>query len=66
MAKYTVYIVYDATEFVEVEADTAEEARDKAEELAQAHLCHQCANHLDLGDITNSIVIDEDGNEVQP
>lgn len=66
MAKFTVWLIYDASESVEVEAENAAEALDKAEAKCSARLCHQCSNHLDLGDIINSIVMDEDGNEVQP
>jgi hypothetical protein len=39
-----------ASHVEEVEADSPEEARDKAREQAYVSLCHQCAHHLDLGD----------------
>lgn len=58
MKKFRIILLYDASELVEVEAETEEEAIDKAHQQAMACLCHQCANHLSLGDIIEEIVDD--------
>lgn len=59
MAKYTVHFGTYASQPVTVEVDIdpdmdRDEARQKIEDAAyeQVHisLCHQCANHFDLGD----------------
>ncbi len=55
--KYTVSFIVHATTYVEVEADSEEEAREKAKYVAEEPcLCWQCANALEigcLGDIAN-------------
>ena len=72
MAEYTVYFITDASSPVTVDLDIdpdmdRDEARQKIEDAAweelNAHLCHACARHLDLGDFTPADAItgfDED------
>ncbi len=51
MKKFVVYYVSSASSSVEVEAETAEDARMKAdEEFSSPVLCHHCASGVDLGD----------------
>ena len=63
--KYQVTLLYDASEVVEVEADSVEQAIDKAHMGARASLCNYCAQNLELGDAFKEIVCDEDGNEIE-
>ena len=51
MAKFTVTLLYDASETIEVEADSCDEAIDLAGKEARANLCYHCSRHLDLGDV---------------
>lgn len=53
MPKYAVWGLIPASTYLgDVEADSLEEAKDKAEGLeSQVSLCHQCTKHLSLGDI---------------
>jgi hypothetical protein len=49
MARYFVCVTYDASVTIEVEADSEEEARDKAlEEAPHVSLCHQCAGKIEV------------------
>lgn len=66
MSKFIVTLIYDATESFTIEAESASEAIDIAYGKAEASLCYQCSEHLELGDITDSIVTDEKGQEVKP
>lgn len=45
MSKYNVYIPVYMTQIVEVEANTEEEAIDKALEEADDQLCYECSEH---------------------
>jgi hypothetical protein len=63
--KYSVTLLYDVSETVEVEADSVDEAIDLAYGNANASLCHQCANELDFGEAYDEIVYDEAGNVVK-
>lgn len=65
MSQFDVTLLYDCTEtFYGVQAATPDEATDKAEMQAQGRLCHQCSDHLELGDVIKTIVVDADGKEV--
>jgi len=49
--KWSVTVLVDASVTVEVEAETAEEARELALGKAETPgLCHYCSNSLDVGD----------------
>lgn len=52
MAKFAVYAVYTASKYLgEIEADSPDEAKSKAEETyddTYVSLCHQCSGKLDL------------------
>lgn len=53
MAKYRVYSIATASVFLgEFEADSADEAKEKAAEESPpcAMLCHQCADEIELGE----------------
>lgn len=61
MTRYTVIGLVDATVAEEYEAESSEEAFDKA--LANMDIptiCHQCASEIDIGDVTKFIVINEE------
>jgi len=50
--RWLVYGYISASVGITVEAETAEEAEDKAaHELGCPTLCHQCSTKIDLGDI---------------
>jgi hypothetical protein len=54
--RYYVYGLVSGSKYLgEVEADSEDEARDKAEHLDTAHvsLCHQCADEVDNAEITD-------------
>ena len=58
--KYRVIFTVDATCSVEVEADSEEEAKEKAwEEASAPTVCHQCSNELEVGDIMDCIDVEE-------
>lgn len=60
MTKYKVSVIYDASYYYEVEADSPEDAAHLAYEKADARLCHQCSDNLELGDAIRAIVFDAD------
>ena len=62
--KYTVVLVAGATTVVDVEANTADEAREKACEEAYVSLCHQCAHDVTVGDEWEPVQVTDDSNEV--
>lgn len=65
MPKYRVTFLVDATCLVEVEADSVDEAVDLAYDLADTTLCHQCSDHVETGDIVETLcVYDENGDDV--
>jgi len=64
MPKYVITLLYDACESIEVEADSPDAALDAAYGRAEASLCYQCSEHLELGDVVKAIVCDADGNEI--
>lgn len=52
--KYSVYGIMTASKFVgEYEANSEEEAKEKAQETGDCHvsLCWQCSHEVDVGDI---------------
>ena len=53
MTTYRVFGLISATAYLgDVEAESIEEAREAAYELASPHsLCHECSRKLDIGDI---------------
>ena len=65
MKKYYCTVLFDASSNVIVEANTPEEAVEKAEYRTEGNqrLCHQCAETLDTGDITGVLVHDENAEE---
>jgi hypothetical protein len=54
MPKYGVSIPIYASAYVEVEADSEEEAIEKAEESYHVSLCHQCAREVEIGEFDDS------------
>lgn len=58
MPKYQVTVLFDASAGMTVEADTPEDAAEKAEcEMdGRQSLCHQCARQLDTGDVIGTLV----------
>ena len=63
--KYIVTLIYDASESVEVEAESVEAAIDAACDASEASLCWHCSRHLDLGDVYKEMVTDEEGNVIK-
>lgn len=60
--RYAVTVLFDASRSVSVEADTPEEAEEKAhQEIGSASLCHHCANEINMGDATGALVYEDDG-----
>lgn len=56
MKKWSVVLSVDATMIVEVEADSGEDAKDKALEVAgRPTVCHQCARDLSIGDVMDAL-----------
>ena len=52
MKKWAVTLLVDASVFVEVEAETEDEAKTKAWEQAPSpSVCHQCSRDLEIGEI---------------
>ena len=62
MTKYYVTIAYSASKSVEVEANSPQEAANKAYESEDAYvsLCHQCSREIDIGDPYRVYVYNED------
>ena len=63
MPKYYCTVIIDASVNIEIEADSPEEAAEKAMENDRSFvtLCHQCSSDLDTGDALRVIVADESG-----
>jgi hypothetical protein len=66
MAKFTVTLIHSCSTTVEVDADSVEEAREKAydSDSSIVTLCYHCSSEVDIGDAYATIVYDEDNNEV--
>lgn len=64
--KYSVSLVYAAGSNITVEADSPEEAAERAyaSESASVQLCHQCAHEIELGGCYRAVVCDESGEEL--
>lgn len=64
MGNWNVTVVFDASKGVDVEADNAEEAVEKAyDAVGGASLCHHCARELDVGDPVFALAYGPDGEE---
>lgn len=59
--KYSVAIRYDAVQWIDVEANTPEQASEKATRRAGASLCHECSRRLEVGEYLGCQVLDESG-----
>ena len=56
MRKWVVIVSYDACRAVEVKANSEEDAKRIALDLAPGvHLCHQCSDHVDIGEPVDAI-----------
>ncbi len=56
MKKWGVTLIVDASIHIEVEAENAEEAKDKALSTAGSPgLCYQCSRELDVGDVIDAV-----------
>lgn len=60
--KYTVIGTMNASIYAKVEAKTPEQAYEKASFYPS--LCHQCSDEVELGDVYESVVLNEGGEEV--
>jgi hypothetical protein len=62
MTTYNCTVIFDASSNVTVEADSPEKAAEIAEELSEGyqHICHQCSDRLDTGDILGVYVCEGD------
>jgi|GEM_PF-3172639 len=57
--KYAVTVCIDSSRSATIEADSPEQAADKAmDELGYPSICHQCANELEVGDAIGALVYD--------
>ncbi len=63
MTEYNVLVGFDCNVSIEVEADSPEEARDKAQAEASVSLCHQCARDVNMNDQTY-VIVESDGANV--
>ena len=61
MTKYYVTVIFDASKQIEVEADSPEDAAQKAYESDECYvsLCHRCSHEIDMGDAVRAFVYDE-------
>ncbi len=58
--KFMVTYLVDATTHVIVEAKSAEEAMRLADAVVVApHVCHQCSDHIEVGDIIDMHTVEE-------
>lgn len=55
MKKYSVMIPFFCDVTVEVEAESIDEARERAVKTARGHLCHQCSQTVTMGDMDLSL-----------
>lgn len=62
MSIYNVTLVFDASNSIEVEASSPEEAAQLAYDSDEASLilCHQCSRQIEIGDCNRAIVYDKD------
>ena len=61
--RYGVTIIVDASIYIEVEADSKDEALDKAYESDKCYvsICHHCAGKIAIGDV----LYDHDANDAE-
>lgn len=59
--KYNCSVIYDAAQYLQIEADTPEDASEKAMGECSASICHQCADSLELGDALGVMVSSDEG-----
>jgi hypothetical protein len=64
MTTYSVTVIFDCTQHFKVDAGSPEEAREEAYDRANASLCHQCSEELDVGDPTSVAVHTEHADDV--
>lgn len=62
--KYTVVLASSSTTVIDVEADTPEEARERACNEAYVSLCHQCSDSVEVGDDWEPTQVTDDSHEV--
>ena len=63
--KYEVAVPFDACRYVIVEADSPEEAAEKAEnEAGHVSICHQCTDEIEIGDSIGAYVSEDGGGQV--
>ncbi len=58
MKKWSIAIPWHCTVFIEVEAETEKEAIEKGECRVYPTLCHQCTDHVELGESNSDIESD--------
>jgi len=64
--KYAVTVLFDASRGITVEADSPEEAEQKAvDEVGSATLCNQCSHEVEMGDALGAHVYEDEGNGPQ-
>lgn len=64
MAKFSVTVIFDASQTHEVEADSPEQAASLAYDIASANICHQCSKELEVGDAIRAYVYNEECTEL--
>lgn len=64
--KYAVTVLFDASRDITVEADSPEEAEQKAyDEVGSATLCNQCSHEVEMGDALGTHVYEDEGSGPQ-
>lgn len=59
---YAVTVLFDASRSVSIEADSPEEAEEKAHnQVGSVSLCHQCSGEVEMGDANGALVYEDDG-----
>jgi hypothetical protein len=61
--KYNCSVLYDAAQYLTIEADTLEEASEKAMAQSSVGLCHQCSDELEVGDALGVMVSSDSGSD---
>ena len=60
MKTYSVVLTVDASIVVKVEADSEEEAKDLASDIAEApSICHHCSRKVQFGDVLETVEVIE-------
>lgn len=56
MKTYSVLLTVDASIVVQVEAESEDEAKDLASDIAEApRVCHHCSRNIEIGDILEAV-----------